>query len=204
MAMKKPRGGGKKAGKTLTQEMAGLLANTLIPDLTARAKQPAIEHALRQRWEAEKAGSRTAAGLDEWVGHMVEQVGAAWILSCLFVRVLEDRGFLDRRRIAGEGAADSLQHFIEIAPSLTERDYLLTVFRELASFPGAADVLGPAHNPAWRLSPSNDSVRALLALLHETDAEGRLLSWRGRRCPRIRASRLDPADAMEERYRYSR
>jgi hypothetical protein len=154
--------------------MAGLLANTLIPDLTARAKQPAIEHALRQRWEAEKAGSRTAAGLDEWVGHMVEQVGAAWILSCLFVRVLEDRGFLDRRRIAGEGAADSLQHFIEIAPSLTERDYLLTVFRELASFPGAADVLGPAHNPAWRLSPSNDSVRALLALLHETDAEGRL------------------------------
>jgi hypothetical protein len=174
MATKKPRGGGKKAGKTLTQEMAGLLAKTLIPDLTARARQPAIERALRQRWEAEKAGSRTAAGFDEWVGHMVEQVGAAWILSCLFVRVLEDRGFLDRRRIAGEGASDSLQHFIEIAPSLTERDYLLTVFRELASYPGAADVLGPAHNPAWRLSPSNDSVRALLALLHETDAEGGL------------------------------
>ena len=174
MATKKPRGGGKKAGKTLTQEMAGLLAKTLIPDLTARARQPAIEHALCQRWEAEKAGSRTAAGFDEWVGHMVEQVGAAWILSCLFVRVLEDRGFLDRRRIAGEGASDSLQHFIEIAPSLTERDYLLTVFRELASYPCAADVLGPAHNPAWRLSPSNDSVRALLALLHETDAEGGL------------------------------
>ena len=162
----------KKAQKTLTQEMSALLAKTFLPDLTSRARQPAVEHALRQRWQAERDRKRTAADFDEWVSATVEQVGAAWILSCVFVRVLEDRGFLDRRRIAGEGADDSLQQFLEIAPALTERDYLLTVFRELATYPGATDVLDPAHNPAWRLSPSNDSVRALLTLLHETDAEG--------------------------------
>ncbi|HZL19369.1 MAG TPA: BREX-2 system adenine-specific DNA-methyltransferase PglX, partial [Polyangia bacterium] len=165
--------GARGKAKTLTEEMATLLAKTLVPDLTERARQPAVERSLRQRWEAERSASRSAADFADWVEHTVEQVGAAWILSCVFVRVLEDRGFLDRRRIAGEGAMDSLQQFIEIAPSLTERDYLLTVFRELATYPGAADVLGPAHNPAWRLSPSNDSIRALLGVLRETDGTPR-------------------------------
>ena len=164
----------KRAQKTLTQEMSILLAKTFLPDLTARSQQPAVARALRERWLVERDDKRTAAGLNEWVSATIEQVGAAWILSCVFVRVLEDRGFLERRRIAGEGADDSLQQFLEIAPSLTERDYLLTVFRELATYPGAADVLDPAHNPAWRLSPSNDSVRALLALLREADADGKL------------------------------
>lgn len=103
----------KKAQKTLTQEMSALLAKTFLPDLTSRARQPAVEHALRQRWQAERDRKRTAADFDEWVSATVEQVGAAWILSCVFVRVLEDRGFPDRRRIAGEGADDSLQQFLE-------------------------------------------------------------------------------------------
>lgn len=169
-----PKGKKKQAEKTLTQEMKALLAKVFMPDLEARAKQPAVEQALRERWQAEREAKRTADEFKDWVEHTVEQVGAAWILSCLFVRVLEDRGYLERRRLAGEGAMDSFQQFSEIAPSLTDRDYVLTVFRELMAFPGGAEVLGPAHNPAWRLSPSNDSVRALLALLREEDAEGKL------------------------------
>jgi hypothetical protein len=163
-----------KAEKTLTQEMAALLEKRLLPDLTQRAGEPEVRRALQIRWEAERAQRRTAAEFDEWVGQTVEQVGAAWILSCLFVRVLEDRGYLDRHRLAGEGAEDSLHQFFEIAPALTERDYVLLVFRELMEVPSAADVFGPNHNPAWRLSPDNDCVRELLALLKQTDAEGRL------------------------------
>lgn len=170
-ATKTPR---KKAEKTLTQELAALLEKELLPDLVDRARQPTVAESLRHRWEAERQARRTADELGDWVSHTVEQVGAAWILSCVFVRVLEDRGLLERRRLAGEGASDSLQQFFEIAPALTERDYLLTVFRELAGYPGAADVLGPTHNPAWRLSPSNDKVRRLLELLNETGPDGQL------------------------------
>lgn len=165
---------GKGRERTLTQELAALLARELVPDLAGRARQPAVARALARRHAEERAARRTAAGFEEWVAHTVEQVGAAWILSCLFVRVLEDRGLVERRRIAGPGAEDAQHLFFEIAPSLTERDYLLTVFRELAGFPGLEDVLGPRHNPAWRLSPSNDSVRALLTLLRQTGADGAL------------------------------
>lgn len=177
-AEKKPRQTRKGRARTLTEQMTGelaaLLARELVPDLTRRARQPAVEQALRRRHAAERAARRTAATFEAWAAHTVEQVGAAWILSCLFVRVLEDRGLMDRRRIAGPGALDAQQLFFDIAPSLTERDYLLTVFRELADFPGMADVLGPRHNPAWRLSPSNDAVRALLGLLRQTGPDGAL------------------------------
>ncbi len=163
-----------KSQRSLTEEMAALLAKELLPDLVERADQQGVQAALRERWEAEKAARRTADKLEDFVAHTVEQVGAAWILSCLFVRVLEGRGLLSRRRIAGEGSADSQQQFFEVAPALTERDYLLTVFRELRAYPGVADVFAPAHNPAWRLSPSNDKVRLLLETLRQTDGDGQL------------------------------
>jgi hypothetical protein len=160
--------------RSLTDELSALLARTFVPDLRERARQPAVAASLRHLWSAERTARRTANDFDEWAEHTVEQVGAAWILSCVFVRTLEDRSLLERRRLAGEGALDSQEQFFAIAPSLTERDYVLTVFRELAAFPGAADVLGRAHNPAWRLSPSNESVRALLELLRRTDDDGQL------------------------------
>ncbi len=107
----------------------------------------------------------------------LEQVGVAWILSCVFVCILEARGHLERPRLAGEGAQDSEHLFFELFPSLTLRDYLLAVFRELSHVPGGEDVLGPAHNPAWRLSPSPDVARALVALFREADGDGALV-WR--------------------------
>jgi N-6 DNA Methylase len=167
---------GKARERTLTGELAALLARELVPDLAERARQPAVAAALTSLHASESKKKRTAADRDTWVAHTVEQVGAAWILSCLFVRVLEDRGLVDadRRRITGQSAENAQHLFFEIAPSLTERDYLLAVFRELAECPGLEDVFGPRHNPAWRLSPSNDAVRALLALLRQTGPDGTL------------------------------
>jgi hypothetical protein len=160
---------------SLTQALSQLLDKTLMPDLEARAEEPDIGQALQQQYEIEKNAERTAESFREFVARTLEQVGAAWILSCVFVRVLEDRGLLSRNRIAGPGAADSDQLFFELAPSLTMRDYLLTVFQEVASLPGAAEVLGPRHNPAFRFSPSNEGARALLDFFREEGSEG--LRW---------------------------
>ena len=167
-----------KAGKkqiTLTQALAQFLAKTLLPDLKARAAEPAVNEALQRQWQAEKAANRTADGFPAWQQRTLEQVGAAWVLSCVFVRTLEDRDLLARRRLAGPGALDSEQLFFELAPSLTARDYLLVVFKEVSSLPGAEELLGPRHNPLWRLGPSAEVARALLGFFRQEDADGALL-----------------------------
>jgi hypothetical protein len=166
--------GPKKKEKTLAKELGALLAKTLLPDLRSRAKAPAVDAVLRQRWEHERGEDRTAERFEDWADQLIEQVGAAWVLSCVFVRTLEDRGLVARRRIAGEGAADSEHYFYEIAPSLNARDYLLTVFKELSRFPGTEELLGPRGNPAWRLAPSGVAAQALLDFFRETKEDGSL------------------------------
>jgi hypothetical protein len=163
----------KKTERNLTRELSTLLAKRLLPDLKERAKEPPVAAALAVEFETER--QRTADSFDTWMSHKLEQVGVAWILSCVFVRTLEDRGYMTHRRLAGEGAQDAEHLFFDLFPSLTSRDYLLAVFRELSHLPGAEDVLGPKRNVAWRLSPSSEVVRELLGVFRETDAEGQLV-----------------------------
>ncbi|WP_158623242.1 BREX-2 system adenine-specific DNA-methyltransferase PglX [Corallococcus sp. CA053C] len=171
------RGGKKKGGeRTITPELAAFLSKVLVPDLRERVKAPEVRHALEKRYLHEKAANRTAEHFIDWMERTVEQVGAAWVLSCLFIRTLEDRELLGQRRLAGPGAKDAYGQFIEIAPALTARDYLLLVFREVAALPAAEDVLGLRHNPAWRLSPSHEAARKLLDFFQEEDASG-TLTW---------------------------
>lgn len=164
----------KKKDQSLAQALGALLEQVLVPDLRARARAPAVAAVLKQRWEHARAQERTAEPFGPWVDQTVEQVGAAWILSCVFVRTLEDRGLVARRRLAGEGAADSEHYFNELAPSLNARDYLLTVFRELSRFPGTEELLGPKGNPAWRLTPSGPAAQALLDFFRERKEDGAL------------------------------
>ncbi|WP_428265729.1 BREX-2 system adenine-specific DNA-methyltransferase PglX [Haliangium sp.] len=167
---------GPAKGKSLTGELQALLAKTLVPDLAERAAQPAVAAALAREHERAKADRRTADSKSQWVARAVEQVGAAWVLSCVFVRTLEDRGLLEHRRLAGPGARDAEELFFRLAPSLTARDYLLTVFRELGHFPGVRDVMDAAHNPVWRLAPSAEGARALLDFFRRSSDDGEL-AW---------------------------
>jgi hypothetical protein len=167
---------GAKGDETMTKALARFLAQRLVPDLKERARTPSVAEALRHRWEHERDTRRTADLYDPWAARLVEQVGAAWILSCAFVRTLEDRGYLAQRRLAGPGAADSEHYFFELFPQLGARDYLLAVFREMGHLPGAADLFGPDHNAAWRLAPSNPVAQELLALWRSTTEE-RAPTW---------------------------
>jgi len=144
---------------------AAPVMKALKADLSARAKNSAaVTDALVRRHQADKADKRTADSFVEWSEHFVEQVAAAWMLSCVFVRTLEDRGLLGHNRLAGPGAADSFKLFTELAPSLNERDYLLTVFRELQRFPATKGLFDARHNPVWLLTPSAEGAKALVQL----------------------------------------
>lgn len=167
----------RKAPLSRTQALAGLVERTLLPDLRARAAEPAVADALRERWEYERAHRTTAATLDEWTTLTLTQVAVAWVLSAVFVRVLEDRGLTEHRRIAGGDATDSELLFLEMFPGLGAREYVWTAFAEVARAPVARDLLGPRGNPAWRLGPSHEAVRAMLDLFRESDADG-TLRWR--------------------------
>lgn len=149
------------------------LLKTLAADLLKRADDsPAVTAALQARHEKERKAERTGDAYLEWRRGFVEQVAAAWLLSCVFVRTLEDRGLLGRNRIAGPGAQDGWKAFLQLAPSLSEREYLLMVFRELARLPAAADLFDARHNPVWLLAPSAGAARQLMDVFRapNTDA----------------------------------
>ncbi|MBK6514244.1 MAG: BREX-2 system adenine-specific DNA-methyltransferase PglX [Polyangiaceae bacterium] len=175
-APKAPKPKKAAAPRDLTKELSQLLAKKLLPDLQARVSQePTVHAALFAEHQRELKQERTADPFKAWLERQLEQIGVAWVLSLVFIRTLEDRGYLSHPRVAGEGALDSEHVFFELFPALSHRDYVLAVFRELAHLPGGQDVLGRRHNPAWRLSPSAPMVRELLAFFRETTTEGALV-----------------------------
>lgn len=148
------------------------LLKKLAADLLARADgSPSITAALQRRHAADQQAELTADDYDTWRRAFTEQVAAAWFLSCVFVRTLEDRGLAPHRRLAGPGAEDSQRAFFALSPSLCERDYLLTVFRELEHQPATAPLFDARHNPVWLLGPSAALCQELLAFFRAPHAE---------------------------------
>jgi hypothetical protein len=153
-------------------EAASPVLLRLAEDLLKRAKaSPAVTATLEARHKVEQEQRRTADPFAVWQMNVVDQVAAAWFLSCVFVRALEDRRLISQARLAGPGAADSQRQFLDLAPSLAEREYLLTVFRELSRFQAARDLFDAEHNPVWLLTPSAEAAKALLALFRLPSAE---------------------------------
>lgn len=146
-------------------------------DLLARAKTDRVEAGLKKAWEDEQKAGQTGLGFDPWRRERITQLAVAWILSVVFVRTLEDRGYVDPR-VAGatpdalRAAEDREALFLQVAPFLGPREYLLAVFRELAKLPGARDVFDTKHNPVWVLSPSSEAAQALLDFFRKRDASG--------------------------------
>jgi hypothetical protein len=146
-------------------------------DLLARAKTERVEAGLKKAWEDEQKAGQTGLGFDPWRRERVTQLAVAWILSVVFVRTLEDRGYVDPR-VAGASAEalcaaeDREALFLQVAPFLGPREYLLAVFRELSKLPGARDVFDTKHNPVWLLSPSSEGAKALLDYFRKRDASG--------------------------------
>lgn len=163
----------KQTDKSLPKRLQPAL-KALEKDLLDRAKLPEVEAGLKAAWEADKKGGETGQSFDLWRRARVTQVAAAWVLSVVFVRTLEDRGLIDPRiagpdRISLRSARDREGAFGQFAPFLGPREYLLAVFRELSHLPGAREVFDAQHNPIWTLTPSSDGARALLGFFQQVD-----------------------------------
>lgn len=143
-------------------------------DLLARSQEPSVRATLEAAWRKESTAQRTADPFEIWCRGRATQVAAAWVLSVVFVRTLEDRGYLARRRIAGEGADDSEHQFVSVAPFLSARDYLLMVFREVGRLPGAGEIFDARHNPVWVFGPSAEASRKLIDFFRQVDERGEL------------------------------
>ena len=148
-------------------------------DLLARSgnrEVPEIGTRLQSEYDRARAARRTAATLEEWRTDRITQAAVAWVLSCVFVRFLEDNDLISPPRIAGPGdrlstARDSHQHFFTSHPRETDRDFLLSIFDELAALPGTADIFG-VHNalreiPTWL---SGDAAKDIIQFFQKIDA----------------------------------
>ena len=181
--------------QTLLTDLQRLLQR-LEADLLERSESTEIVRVgevLRQEYEQAKAAARTAQNYEDWRSDTITQHAAAWVLSCVFVRFLEDNRLLDPPRISGQRSAvsdqqsadgcsrlqlarDEQELYFRSNPRQTDRDYLLAVFDQLKELPATADVFGD-HNPLRQLPDwlSGDAAGELLRFFQKINADDGLL-----------------------------
>jgi hypothetical protein len=161
------------------------LVKAMEADLRVRCDEMArIDEDLKKEYEQARAAERTGVTFEEWRGDLITQVAVAWVLSCVFVRFLEDNALIAPPRIsgplhgAGDGqgltrARDEWDIYLHNTPDPTHRGYLLTTFDDLAKLPGTKDVFGP-HNPvsAYRNWLSGDAAQTLIEFFQKIDTDG--------------------------------
>src|SRR5688572_8401301 len=94
--------------KRLLSDLKPLLRELEV-DLRARCDAVAeINKNLKKEYDQAREAERTGVTFEEWRGDLITQVGVAWVLSCVFVRFLEDNGLISPPRISGplHGAGD--------------------------------------------------------------------------------------------------
>ena len=121
------------------------------------------EH-LKQQYQEAVAAERTAEHFVAWREAQITQAAVAWVLTCVFVRFLEDNGLLDEPVLAGpvsnadgenalQYAKERMVAYFNEYPTKEERDYLLDLFSELERFPVIKELLDHRHNPLWQILP---------------------------------------------------
>lgn len=155
------------------------LLQRLEADLLERsesAEVPEVGATLRAEYDRAKTAERTAQNYEDWRTDTITQAAAAWVLSSVFVRFLEDNRLIDPPKMAGsadrlERARDEHELYFKSHPKQTDRDYLLAVFDQLAKLPGTKDVFGE-HNPIRELPNwlSGDAAGELLQFFQKIDA----------------------------------
>ena len=91
--------------KALLTDLTRLLKR-LEDDLRERALSPSSElpelrGQLQAEWQAARDAERTAETFESWAEQVITQAGVHWLLSCVFLRFIEDNGLVDRPWISG-------------------------------------------------------------------------------------------------------
>jgi len=89
--------------KRLLDDLKRLLKR-LEDDLRQRATGvEAMQTALQREYAAAKEAGRAGEAFEAWRDGMLTQGAAAWLLSGVFVRFLEDNGLVDEALLSGPG-----------------------------------------------------------------------------------------------------
>lgn len=136
---------------------------------------------LKDEYNKAREAGRTAEHFVAWREAQITQAAVAWILSCVFVRFMEDNGLLQEPMLAGpvesEQGEKRLDHakqrmvaYYNEHPTHEERDYLFSLFEQLQKYPVVAELLDRRHNPLWQIPVSADGAKRLIDFFQKIDA----------------------------------
>jgi len=159
------------------------LLKRLEGDLLERIEQtPELKASLQTEWQAARDADRCAETFETWADQVITQAGVHWLLSCVFLRFIEDNQLVDRPWLGGtpesgrlELARDRHHAYFQTYPRDSDRDYLLAAFREAGTLPGLHTFFDEAHNPVFRLGISGDAAMALRQFWQQVDPSTGLL-----------------------------
>ncbi|WP_041598693.1 BREX-2 system adenine-specific DNA-methyltransferase PglX [Hahella chejuensis] len=142
---------------------------------------------LKQEYAKAKEAGRTAEHFVSWREAQITQAAVAWVLTCVFVRFLEDNGLLAQPVLAGpveresgpdsakshplKNAKDRIEAYFNAHPTHAEREYLLQLFEQLEKIPVIAELLDHRHNPLWQIPVSADGAKSLIDFFQKIDPE---------------------------------
>uniref|UniRef100_UPI0025EE0EDE BREX-2 system adenine-specific DNA-methyltransferase PglX n=1 Tax=uncultured Acidovorax sp. TaxID=158751 RepID=UPI0025EE0EDE len=155
------------------------LLKRLEADLLQRIEEvPDLKTSLQAEWQAARDAERCAETFESWVDQVITQSGVHWLLSCVFLRFMEDNQLVERPWLGGTPgsgrlalARDRHHAYFQAHPHESDRDYLLAAFREAGHLPGLQTFFDEAHNPVFRLGISGDAAMALLKFWWEVNAD---------------------------------
>lgn len=152
----------------LLQDLQRLLPKIEQDILSYSEAQTELDEHLKQEYAKAQKAQRTAEHFVDWRAAQVTQASVAWILTCVFIRFLEDNTLLDEPMIAGpagtrlQHAKDRLTVYFNDHPTHAEREYLLSQFATLESLPAMGELLDRRHNPLWQLPVSADGAKSII------------------------------------------
>ena len=162
--------------KTLLPQLQSL-TQSLFDDILSRVdREPDLKIGLRDAHSKIEQGGRTTQKFDVWLEDYLDQVAVAWVLSCLFVRFLEDNDLISSNYLAGDGekrivAQNEHELYFKEHPHDSDREYLEFVFSEAAKIPVCSEVFAKGKTPLWAVGPSGDMAIQLLGFWNEVDIE---------------------------------
>jgi hypothetical protein len=117
---------------------------------------PELRAQLQAEWQAARDAERTAETFESWVEQVITQAGVHWLLSCVFLRFIEDNELVDRPWISGTPqsgrlalARDRHDAYFREHPHENDRDYLIGCFREAGALPGLHTFLRRSAQPGF-------------------------------------------------------
>jgi len=135
-----------------------------------------LKTSLQAEWKAARDADRTAETFETWVDQVITQAGVHWLLSCVFLRFIEDNKLVDRPWLGGTPesgnlalARDRHEAYFRANPLHSDREYLLASFREAGTLPGLHTFFDEGHNPVFRLGISGDAAMAVRQFWQQVD-----------------------------------